>query len=164
MVKKGWQVAPYRGTQMSDNMKERQFVRLWYGITPDVMKASKADWEMVTEILEGSEGEGKGFVDSARRIDDDEYLRHVKSKTELSKQADVEDKVYDFLDRLVSLGIATVNNMDIYIFKHNRSKSLGFRQKMMECVRPKGKKMNYKNCKKYWLGILQKEIKDMEQY
>ena len=149
---------------MSESTKERQFVRLWYGITPDVMKASMADWRMITEILEGSEGEGNGFVDSARRIDDEEYLKHVKSKTELSKQAKVEDNFFDFLDRMQSLGIVTVNNMDIYTFKHNRSKSLSFKQRMMESVRPKKKKMNYKNCKKYWLGILQKEIKDMEQY
>ena len=149
---------------MPESMKERQFLRLWYGITPDVMKADTADWKLIAEILEGSQGEGVGFVNSAREIDDVEYIRHVKSKTELSKQDAVENSINEFLERLHSLGITSLNNVDTYVFKHNRSKSLGFRQRMMECVRPKQKKMNYKNCKKYWLGILQKEISDMEQY
>ncbi len=149
---------------MSESTKERQFLRLWYGVTPDVMKASKTDWVLITEILEGSLGEGEGFVNSAREIDDLEYIRHVKSRTELSKQADVENSINEFLERMLTLGIVTLNSMDTYIFKHNRSKSLGFRQRMMESVRPKMKKMNYKNCKKYWMGILQKEIRDMEQY
>ena len=47
---------------------------------------------------------------------------------------------------------------------YNRTKSAKFRQYIREHVRQKGRPLTRENCKKYWLGELQKEIRESETF
>jgi len=44
----------------------------------------------------------------------------------------------------------------------NRTKSMKFRQYILEHVRQTGRPLNRENARRYWLGELQKEIADRE--
>ena len=46
----------------------------------------------------------------------------------------------------------------------NRPKSLKFRQYILEHVRQLQRPLNRENARKYWMGELQKEIKDAETF
>ena len=46
----------------------------------------------------------------------------------------------------------------------NRNKSLKFRQYILEHVRQPKHPMTRENARKYWLGILQKEMADADNY
>lgn len=46
----------------------------------------------------------------------------------------------------------------------NRSKSLKFRQYILEHVRQKRRPLNRENARKYWMGELQKEIAEKENF
>ena len=46
----------------------------------------------------------------------------------------------------------------------NRSKALKFRQYILEHVRQKQRPLTRENAKKYWMGILQKEIEESERF
>ena len=46
----------------------------------------------------------------------------------------------------------------------NRTKSLKFRQYIREHVRQTGRPLTRDNCEKYWMGELQKEMKDAETF
>ena len=46
----------------------------------------------------------------------------------------------------------------------NRTKSLKFRQYIREHVRQTGRALTKENCEKYWMGELQKEMRDDETF
>jgi hypothetical protein len=46
----------------------------------------------------------------------------------------------------------------------NRTKALKFRQYVREHVRQTRREMNRTNCEKYWMGELQKEMRDAETF
>ena len=46
----------------------------------------------------------------------------------------------------------------------NRNKSLKFRQYILEHVRQTKRPMNRENARKYWMGILQQEIAERDNY
>mgnify|MGYP004360749493 FL=1 len=46
----------------------------------------------------------------------------------------------------------------------NRTKSLKFRQYILEHVRQTKRPMNRENARKYWMGILQQEIAERDNY
>ena len=46
----------------------------------------------------------------------------------------------------------------------NRTKKLKFRQYIREHVRQKKVALTRKNCEKYWMGELQKEMRDAETF
>ena len=46
----------------------------------------------------------------------------------------------------------------------NRTKAMKFRQYILEHVRQMRRPLNRENAKKYWMGILQAEIKDRDTF
>ena len=46
----------------------------------------------------------------------------------------------------------------------NRNKSLKFRQYILEHVRQMRRPLNKENARKYWMGILQKEIAEKDNF
>ena len=46
----------------------------------------------------------------------------------------------------------------------NRTKAMKFRQYILEHVRQMRRPLNRENAKKYWMGILQAEIKDRDNF